>query len=62
MHNKFSSCFCMGEPNHIKSQVSFAVMKIDTSADHLTRFSIKKIQNHKRSDRTKVTFNFKASG
>ena len=28
MHNKFSNCFCMGEPIHIRSQVSFAVMKI----------------------------------
>ena len=28
MYNKFSNCFCMSEPIHIRSRDSFAVMKI----------------------------------
>ena len=51
----------MGEPIHIRSRVSSAVIKI-TSADHLTRFSIKKIQNYQTSGHDKVTFNFRLAG
>ena len=48
-----------GGPFHIRSQVSFFV--IDTSANYLTRISIKKYKITKRSDRAKVTLDFRTS-
>ena len=62
MHNKFSNCFCIGEPVHIRYQVSFDVMKIK-APNILQEFPF--LKNHditKRSGYAKVTLNFKTSG
>ena len=52
----------MGEPIHIRAQVSFAVMKIQVPII-LQEFPFKKNnRNTKRSGRSKVTLNSKTSG
>ena len=51
----------MGEPIHIRSQVSFAVMKIQVP-NIWQEFPFKKYGITKRSGRAEVTLTFKASG
>ena len=51
----------MGEPIHIRSQVSFDVMKIK-APNIWKEFPLKKYGITERSGRAKVTLSFKASG
>ena len=62
MHNKFSNCFYIGKPIHIRSQVSFAGMTIQPP-NIWQEFPLKKKYGiTTRSGRAKVTLSFKANG